>query len=182
MEFEYKCATSVAPQLLETGTVTVSYKSTNKNDTFAPELFQMRPHMIVLNDRRDRYQGFHTFLKTAKRINQDQVSLAGISLETIHDGDMAMNNQQSTAKTAIAVGGVVSVAVDTSATASTFPIGGKLVWNRPNGYAKTKMLGSELYVPVPTVGEPDERDTFGIGTIVDNSEIDTERYVRVRLF
>ncbi len=175
---EYKCATSVAPQLLETGTVTISYE---KRET-DPEYFQLRPHLIVANDGRENQKGLHAFFDGSTATLKDSTVFVGISLEPIFDGRLARDNPHSTAKTAIAVGGVVSVAVDTTATPETFSVGKTLIWDASSGYAKININGKDVYAAVPSVGTPDESSKFGIGVIVDNDELVSERYVRVKLF
>lgn len=173
---EYKCATSVAPQLLETGTVTISYN----DDETEPEYFQLRPHLIVLNITEEK--GCQAFFNGSRLLLFLQARFVGISLEPIFDGRLARDNPHSTAKTAVAVGGVVSVAVDNSATPETFSVGKTLIWDASSGYAKININGKDLYAAVPSVGTPNERSKFGIGVIVDNDELVSERYVRVKLF
>ena len=121
----------------------------------------------------------------------DVYHIAGISLEPIVNGALAAANLHSTARTAVAVGGVVSVAItEEQKEEANMKVGNWLVvdFNRP--FAPIN-LGGQTTVsapePIATATHPKDQDFTNdarvryIGLIVDDSEKEDENYVRVKL-
>ena len=171
---EYKCNTSVAPQLLETATVTIN---PGYEDATDHHHYQLLPHLLVVSEKN------HTssFWKAGSSVDDGRI-VSGVSLEPILDGPLAASNPHSTARTAIAVGGVVSVAISNNTKSDELmKVGNYLYWDRINGYAKLN-LGSKgtvlACVPYPAA-DASNPNTFG--KIVDTDELQSENYVRVKL-
>ena len=148
----------------------------------------MVPHMVIWADRDS---GIQTCFVPENTVTPAQPYIAGISLEPIVDGNLAASNPHSTAKTAVAVGGVVSVAIsEDERVKPAMEVGNWLTVDFSTITTEFDM-GSKgkAYAPAPqaTGTHPKDAD-YGtrpniryVGLIVDISELATEHYVRVKL-
>ena len=144
-ELDYDCHTSVAPQHLQTATITIRPDALYDGEP-DDELYELKPHMLVITGANDNNELWCTS-RLKKSTKADNCIFSGISLEPIVDGRLARQNPQSTAKTAIAVGGVVSVAVPRD---SSHPMGHTLYFDFDNDdcYADDKKF--TYFVPQST--------------------------------
>ena len=190
-EFDYQCATSVAPQQLQTATVQIRHPDSITADKH--HVYCMVPHMVVWADR-DAKPVRQTCFAEKPNPQPKEPYISGISLEPIVDGHLAASNPHSTAKTAVAVGGVVSVAITEDQRGDLkMKVGNWLTVNFGKLFAEFDM-GSKgkAYAPAPEASDEHPKDfNYGslgseskvryIGLIVDTSELATEHYVRVKL-
>lgn len=193
--FDYKCTTSVAPQQLQTATAQIKHKDDENNTS----VYCLKPHMVVWSDRTESGKIRMTCFMDKPNPEINEPYVGGISLEPILDGNLAKTNPHSTARTAVAVGGVVSVAISQDQIEehrkdrnSEMVVGQWLGVDFDDPFAEFDLgsAGGKVYAPVPVATDvhPDEQTYTGdsakfryIGCIVDNSELTTEHYVRVRL-
>ena len=189
VDLDYRCNTSVAPQLLQTATVTIHHEELAESDD-EDDMYELLPHLLVLSGETERNKSFCTaFLKDSdiskiSRVYGDAV-VSGVALEPIVDGRLAKHNPQSTAKTALAVGGVVSIAVPKGTTKGSYPLGHTVLFEStsPQCYARYK----KRLVCVPIAVSTSIADAIQdiprkvIGTVVDNSQVEEEGYIRVKL-
>ena len=141
---EYKCNTSVAPQLLETATVTIN---PGYEDATDHHHYQLLPHLLVVSEKNRT----SSFWKAGSTVNSARI-VSGVSLEPILDGPLAASNPHSTARTAIAVGGVVSVAISNNTKSDAnegrkLPILGSDKWVRKTKFGKQRYCFSMRSVP-----------------------------------
>lgn len=185
-----ECLSSVAPQQLEVATVQMHPYVDGLGPREKEESYCTRGHLLVMsmasaNPHTPPYVQTVVAKKTKEwhenTFNVDNtVFFAGVSLEPIHNGALAQANPASTAKVAIAVGGVVSIAVPINT--------GKNLHNGDDVYVANKLVelkrgtmqqGEDWYVATLTSDSENMSDL--VGRVVDNS-MHKDGYIRVRLY
>ena len=194
-QLNYRCRTSVAPQHLITATVTIHHNDLSEDEDEG-DMYEVLPHLLVVNGSKDGKESYCTAMSDdnhnsyVSKIKPAQC--AGVALEPIVDGNLAKQNPQSTAKTAIAVGGVVSIAVPEGADEYDFLLGKTVIFKESLQECYAKHKKRLVFVPT-TTDESIQKILSGasasrlkpenvIGTVVDNSQIRDEGYIRVKLF
>ena len=185
-KLNYQCGTSVAPQLLQTATVSIHHEELDEADDEG-DMYKLLPHLLVMSGQVDGKDSYCTaYVKNDRndiKKYKDAV-FSGVALEPIVDGKLAKSNPQSTAKTAVAVGGVVSIAIARE-DSKDFDIG-DTVWISP-GTTDGYMEHERRLVLRPQSTESSITDMVDdypgnvVGTVVDNSQAEEEFYIRVKL-
>lgn len=185
-----ECLSSVAPQQLEVATVQMHPYVVGLGSREKEESYCTRGHLLVMsmaseNPHTPPYVQTVVAKKTQEwhenTFNVDNTGFfVGVSLEPIHNGALAQANPASTAKVAIAVGGVVSIAVPINT--------GKNLHNGDDVYVAKKLVelkrgtmqqGEDWFVATLTSDSDDGFDF--VGRVVDNS-MHMDGYIRVRLY
>ena len=188
--FQYECKTSVAPQQLQTATVQIMHGGKVSTDHY-----RLLPHMVVWNHKDSVAEAKKTqtcFMVSGfdPKGGDDVYHIAGISLEPIVNGALAAANPHSTARTAVAVGGVVSVAItEEQKEEANMKVGNWLVVTLMNVRTNQSWRANncECAGTIATATHPKDQDFTNdarvryIGLIVDDSEKEDENYVRVKL-
>lgn len=185
-KLNYQCGTSVAPQLLQTATVSIHHEELDEADDEG-DMYKLLPHLLVMSGQVDGKDSYCTAyvkndINDIKKY-KDAV-FSGVALEPIVDGKLAKSNPQSTAKTAVAVGGVVSIAIEKDDT-DYFDIGDTVYINpgEEGGYMEHERR--LVLRPLPDSDSITDmvKDYPGqvVGTVVDNSQAEEEFYIRVKL-
>ena len=178
----------MAPQQLQTATMQIMHQGNVSNDQY-----RLLPHMVVWNQKLSAEPEKKTqtcFMDKGfdPKNGADIYHIAGISLEPIVNGALAAANPHSTARTAVAVGGVVSVAItEEQKNESNMKVGNWLIVDFDTIFAEINLGGqTTVSAPAPRATSTHPKDQTGarvryIGLIVDDSEKKTENYVRVKL-
>lgn len=184
-----ECLSSVAPQQLEVGTVQMNPENHSENRKIKEGAYCTLKHLLVWSLPAATQNELKPQITTMVCNNpepdetnlQDAAVFAGVALESIHDGAMAFANPKSTGRVAIAVGGIVSIAVQP--VKNKFFVG-KQVWlhNTLVKLAPTA-VPSGLDMFAWYVGQL-THENFGehraVGVVVDVNMV-LDGYVRVRL-